>query len=215
MDSCCGPLEVKNSKFKFAVWIALALNFGMFFYEFGMSFLADSSALKADALDFLGDSANYAISLFVLGRAVQFRASAALIKGLTMGGFGIWVFGYAIWTAVRGASPDAQTMSLVGFIALMVNVTVALMLYQFRDGDSNMKSVWLCSRNDAVGNIAVMIAGGAVYFTHTMWPDLIVALLMAYLGLSASIEVIRAAIKELREPQRQSTPAATCSSKKV
>lgn len=213
MDKCCGLVEAKTGKFRKVVWIALAVNFGMFCYEFGASFLADSSALKADALDFLGDSANYAIGLFVLSRSIQFRASASLLKGFTMAGFGLWVIGSAGWSATFGASPVAETMGWVGFLALIANVSVAVLLYEFREGDSNMKSVWLCSRNDAIGNVAVMIAAAAVYFTRSMWPDLIVAGLMAYLGISASIQVIRAAREELKNPD--AAPVKSCAMQKA
>lgn len=212
-SQCCGPVEVRSQKFKKAVWIALLLNFGMFIYEFGASFLADSSALKADALDFLGDAANYSVSLFVLSHAIQTRAKASILKGLTMASFAIWVLYSTFHSAYFGASPVAETMGLIGFIALLVNAGVAIMLYQFREGDSNMQSVWLCSRNDAIGNVAVLFAAVGVAYFGTMWPDLIVALLMSYLGLTASMKVLRMAIDELKSPTNMLT-TTTCSTKK-
>lgn len=210
MSDCCGPIQAKTGKFRKIVWIALAVNLSMFFYEFGASFLADSSALKADALDFLGDSANYGIGLFVLNLSLTVRASASLIKGLTMGAFGLWVLGAAAWSVIAGASPVATTMGWVGFFALIANIAVALLLYEFREGDSNMKSVWLCSRNDAIGNIAVILAAGAVYLTNSLWPDVIVAGLMAYLGLSASTQVIRLARNELQSPGLNAATQPKC-----
>lgn len=202
MDGCCAPVRMKAGRFRKVVWIALLVNFGMFVYEFGAGFSAQSQSLKADALDFLGDSANYGIGLFVLSRALRTRAFTSLVKGVTMGGFGLWVVGASLWSLAHGASPNSETMGRVGLLALIANVVVAVLLYEFREGDSNMKSVWLCSRNDAVGNVAVMIAAGVVSLTGSMWPDIVVALLMAFLALDASLRVVRAALREMsrREP---------------
>jgi Co/Zn/Cd efflux system component len=209
MDRCCGPVEVKSQKFRRVVWTALVLNFGMFLYEFGASFLADSQSLKADSLDFLGDAANYGVSLFVIGLAIQTRAKASLIKGLTMGAFGIWVLFQTVYNAIHGASPNAEVMGFVGLLALIVNAIVAILLYQFRDGDSNMQSVWLCTRNDVIGNIAVLGAAAGVAYLNSMLPDLIVATFMAYLSVSASVKIIRLALVEMRTP----VPVKACSSK--
>lgn len=198
MDKCCGPVEVKSTKFRIVVWVALALNLGMFFYEFGVSFLADSSSLKADALDFLGDAANYMVSLFVLSRSLNLKAKASILKGLTMAAFGVWVLISTVQSALYGAQPQAEIMGWIGAIALAVNLFVAYLLYQFRDGDSNMQSVWLCSRNDAIGNVAVLGAALGVAYFGTMWPDLVVAALMSYLGFGASMKVLRTARMELK-----------------
>lgn len=208
---CCGPVEVKSQKFRKVVWTTLALNLGMFFYEFGASFLADSQSLKADSLDFLGDSANYAVSLFVLGLAIKTRAKASIAKGVTMAAFGFWVVYQTIQSALYGSAPQAEMMGWIGFIALVINLICAFLLYQFRDGDSNMQSVWLCSRNDVIGNIAVLGAAVGVGYLGTMWPDLAIATFMAYLSVTSSFKVIRIAIDEMRMP----ISVSTCQMKKV
>ena len=158
---------------------------------------ADSRSLQADALDFFGDAANYAISLGVAGMALAWRAKAALIKAATMLVFGIWVIGYAIHGLIAGADPEPATMGLVGTLALATNVIVALMLFRFREGDANMRSVWICSRNDAIGNIAVLGAALGVFGTGQAWPDLLVASIMAGLAFWGSIEVFEQARREL------------------
>ena len=170
----------------------------MFVVEIIASFTSGSVSLQADALDFLGDSVNYGISLFVLGMALSARAKAALFKSATMAVFGLWVIGSAIYRATIGTVPDAATMGVIGLLALLVNVAVALMLFHYRSGDSNMRSIWLCSRNDALGNIAVMLAAGGVYATSTGWPDIFVAALVAGLNISAAIFVLQQAVAELR-----------------
>jgi len=170
----------------------------MFAVEIVAGLAADSRALQADALDFLGDSANYAISLGVAGMAIVWRARAALAKAATMLAFGIWVLGSAIWGFFAGASPDAGTMGIVGSLALAVNLAVAAMLFRYRSGDANMRSVWICSRNDAIGNIAVLAAAVGVFGTGSAWPDLVVAGIMAGLAIWGSFEVFRQARGELR-----------------
>jgi len=198
-STCSGAPQKISPRFRRALWIALAVNASMFFVEFGAGWRAGSASLLADAVDFLGDAANYAISLAVLGISFQWRARAALLKGVSMGAYGLFVLGQTTWAAVYGGLPDAKTMGLIGFVALVANVSVASLLYAFRDGDSNMRSVWLCSRNDAIGNVAVMLAAWGVFGTGSGWPDLAVALIMAALGLSAARTVIKQAVGELRE----------------
>ncbi len=199
MGSCCDQAcHAPDPKYRRILWIALALNGAMFLVEVIAGLSAASTSLQADALDFLGDSGNYAISLFVLGMAATWRSKAALLKGVTMGVFSLWVLTIAVKHLVAGTTPEPFTMGWVGGIALVVNVTVALLLYAFRSGDSNMRSVWLCSRNDAIGNLAVLLAAVGVFGTGSAWPDLLVAGIMAVLGLSASWQVIRVALGELR-----------------
>jgi Co/Zn/Cd efflux system component len=181
------------------LWLALLINAAMFGVELFWGLRADSLSLLADAVDFLGDAANYALSLFVLGMAAAWRSRAALAKGFMMGTYGVLVLGKAGWSVAVGTAPEAATMGLVGFIALLANGTVALLLYAFRDGDANMRSVWLCSRNDAIGNLAVMLAALGVFGTGSNWPDLAVAAMMAVLGLTAARSVIAQARRELRE----------------
>ncbi len=184
--------------FRRVLWFALIANFAMFIVELVASRLADSMSLQADALDFFGDAANYAISLFVVGMALTARARASLFKGATMALFGTWVIGSAVYRAIVGSAPEPMTMSLIAFLALLVNIAVAIRLYRFRDGDSNRQSIWLCSRNDAIGNIAVMIAAAGVFASGSRWPDLLVAAVIAALNVAAAVHVVRLARTEIR-----------------
>jgi cation diffusion facilitator family transporter len=184
--------------FRRILWIALIINGTMFVVEIIASQLGQSVSLQADALDFFGDAANYAISLLVLGLALHLRARAALVKGLTMAAFGLWVIGNAIFRAIVGSEPDATLMGLVAIAALLANILVAVLLYRYRAGDSNMRSVWLCSRNDAIGNIAVIVAAAGVFATASRWPDLLVAAIIASLSLSSAWHIIRLALTEIR-----------------
>jgi len=200
--SCChhdaDRAPVRDHRYRRVLWAALGINLAMFLVEIAAGLAAGSISLQADALDFFGDSANYGISLFVLGMALRWRASAALLKGASMGVFGLWVLGAAVYHAAFGGIPEAEVMGAIGFTALAANVAVALMLFAFRDGDSNRRSVWLCSRNDAIGNLAVMAAATGVFATGTAWPDLAVAGVMAALALSAAVQVIRQSLGEMR-----------------
>jgi Co/Zn/Cd efflux system component len=179
------------------LWIALAVNAAMFVVEIGAGLAAGSMSLLADSLDFLGDAANYGISLWVLGLALSIRARASLIKAWSMALFGAWVLGSTVWHAFTGTTPDAAAMGLVGSLALLANLGVAFLLYRYRTGDSNMRSVWLCTRNDAIGNLAVLAAAVGVFGTGTAWPDLVVAAIMGTLALSSAWQVIRHAREEL------------------
>lgn len=200
-DQCCagksGKTALNDPKWRRVLWIALIINAAMFGVEIVAGVAADSRALQADALDFLGDSANYAISLGVAGMALSWRARAALLKAATMLGFGLWVFASAVWGFVAGSTPEAGTMGAIGSLALVSNVAVALMLYRWRTGDANMRSVWVCSRNDAIGNLAVMAAALGVFGTGQGWPDLLVAAIMAGLAIWGSIDVFRHARGDL------------------
>ncbi len=199
----CAPEDLgvaDDQRFRRVLWLALIANFVMFGVELVASWWGDSVALQADALDFFGDAANYAISLFVLGMSLQRRAYAALFKGLTMAAFGLWVIATAVQRAITGSVPDPATMGAIALLALLVNVAVALMLYRYRSGDSNMRSIWLCSRNDAIGNLAVVAAASGVFMLGSRWPDLLVAMLIAGLSLSAAVQVARQALSELRSP---------------
>ena len=202
-DDCCtaacGTTATLNDpRWRRALWIALFVNSGMFAVEMAAGAAADSRALQADALDFLGDAANYAISLLVAGMALAWRARAALAKGLTLIGLGGWVMITAVLAALGGAAPEPELMGIIGALALAANTGVAIMLYRFRTGDANMRSVWICSRNDAIGNIAVMAAALGVFGTGTAWPDLVVAAILALLGISGGIQIVRQARLELR-----------------
>ncbi|MCV0387574.1 MAG: cation transporter [Nitrobacter sp.] len=199
---CCRQPEEtsrnqQDSRFLRVLWIALAINAGMFLLEMVAGLAAGSVSLQADALDFLGDTANYGLSLFVVGLALRYRALAALVKGATMGTFGLWVIGATIWHAVSGAVPHAITMGAVGIAALASNAAVFVLLWAYRSGDSNMRSVWICSRNDVLGNLAVLLAAFGVFGTGTGWPDVAVAAIMAALALQGAWAVIRHASSEL------------------
>jgi Co/Zn/Cd efflux system component len=180
------------------LWAVLAINAGMFAVEIGAGLAAGSASLQADALDFLGDAANYAISLFVVGMAPRYRAIAALAKGTTMSLFGLWVLAITGWHAWHGTLPQAMTMGAVGFTALAANGVSFGMLWRHRGGDANMRSAWICTRNDVLGNLAVLLAALGVFGTGTGWPDVIVAALMAILALQGAVTVIMHAMTELR-----------------
>jgi len=199
-EDCC-PVDTVapvDPAYRRVLWIALIVNGAMFVVEALAGVNAQSVSLLADATDFLGDAANYGISLFVLGLIVTWRARAALVKAASMGLFGLWVIGQAIHNAIFSASPDPMVMGIIGVIAFIANVTVALLLYRYREGDANMRSVWLCSRNDAIGNIAVLLAASGVFATGTPWPDLAVAAIMAILALQAAFSVLRQSLGELK-----------------
>lgn len=197
-DTSCGIDGAPDPRFRRALWIVLAINLAMFGVEMVSGLFAHSVSLQADALDFLGDSANYILTLMVLGMSMRWRSGAAFVKGATMGLFGLWVIGQATWNLYYGALPGAFVMGSIGFLALVANVASAGLLYTFRSGNANMRSVWLCSRNDAIGNVAVMLAAGGVFSLGSAWPDLVVALVMAGLALSSSVLILRQAAGELR-----------------
>ncbi|HEY1092895.1 MAG TPA: cation transporter [Burkholderiaceae bacterium] len=187
----------RSPRYRRVLWLALLINAAMFAIEIGGGWRSGSSSLLADAIDFFGDAANYGLALIVLGMATTWRARAAQLKAWSMGLFGLVVLGRAGWAAFAGGVPEAATMGLIGMAALVANLTVALLLYAWRDGDANMRSVWLCTRNDALGNLAVLAAALGVFGTHSAWPDLIVATAMGGLALSASVSVLRQARAEL------------------
>jgi Co/Zn/Cd efflux system component len=198
----CSSCEVKfdgaSPGYLRVLWIVIAVNASMFVIEMASGIAAGSMALQADALDFLGDTATYAISLYVIGRAAGVRASAALLKGVSLGALGLWVFGATVYRVFVLGVPDGLVMGGVGMLAFAANAISALLLLRYRDGDANVRSVWLCSRNDAIGNLAVILAAGGVWSTATAWPDLIVAAFMAGLFLWSSIGIIRQALAEHR-----------------
>lgn len=196
---CCVPAKkpAVDPRWPRVLWIALIINAGMFLTELAAGEIGDSRSLQADALDFFGDAANYAISLGVAGLALAWRARAALAKGIMLFALGSYVIVGALLAVVGGASPQPQIMGAVGVAALIANAAVALMLYRFRDGDANIRSVWICTRNDVVANIAVVGAAIGVFGTGTAWPDLIVAAIMATLGISGGVKIIRLAWNEM------------------
>ena len=199
---CCGPQnntdQLRDKAYRRILWIVLIINFAMFLIEIVAGLAASSVSLQADALDFLADSANYAISLFVVGMALRRRAQAAMVKGITMAIFGLWVIGNTFWHIFYGDVPDAITMGAVGVAALVSNAIVFALLWAYRHGDSNMRSVWVCSRNDVIGNFAVLLAALGVFGTGTAWPDIIVAVIMALLALQGAAVIVRQAYGELK-----------------
>ncbi|MFD0987638.1 cation transporter [Methyloligella solikamskensis] len=199
--------SAQTARWRAVLWVALAVNLAMFVVELTAGLLSGSVSLLADGIDFAGDAANYAISLAVVGLALQWRARTALLKGVTMAAFGIWVIGQAVWHWVSGVVPDAPVMGVVAVLALAANVGVAALLYRYREGDSNMRSVWICSRNDAYSNLAVLAAAAGVFGTGSSLPDIAVACVMAGLALHGSYTVIRHAISDIRHDKAGSEEA--------
>jgi Co/Zn/Cd efflux system component len=202
MPGCCDHAcetakSAPSPRFRRALWIALGVNAAMFVVEIAASLRSGSVSLLADAVDFGGDAANYGISLAVLSMGLAWRARAALVKGISMAAYGALVLGKSASVAWAGGSPEAATMGAVGLLALAANLGVAATLYAWRDGDANMRSVWLCSRNDAIGNVAVMLAAAAVYFTTSGLPDVLVAAVIAGLAVTSGVSVVRQARREI------------------
>ena len=202
-DDCCTAPSTIDPHFRIVLWFALAINAAMFLVEVIAGVHAESVSLLADAIDFLSDAVNYGVSLFVLSMASVWRSRAALVKGLSMGAYGLAVLGLTVHNLIRGAAPDPLTMGVVGFIALAANASVAASLYRFRSGEANMRSVWLCSRNDAIGNVAILLAALGVFGTGSGWPDLAVAGIMTTLGITSAASVMHQSTMEIREESRK------------
>ena len=203
MSACCDGgcstgTPPADPHYRRILWIALWVNALMFGVELLGGWRAGSVSLLADAVDFLGDAANYGISLFVLALAPVWRSRTAFVKGVTMGLYGIFVLGTTLWQLRSGTVPQAQTMGAIGMAALMANCLVGALLFAYRKGDANMRSVWLCTRNDAIGNLAVLLAALGVWKAGSGLPDLLVATVMGLLGLSAARPVTGQALGELR-----------------
>ncbi|QUT07588.1 cation transporter [Sphingobium phenoxybenzoativorans] len=199
---CCGGHETtaptQDKVWRRVLWIALAINVAMFGVEIMAGVIAHSASLKADALDFLGDAANYAISLGVAGLALKWRARAALAKGASLLLLGLWILASTVGMAIAGTLPKAETMGIIGTVALLANLACAAMLWRYREGDANRRSVWICSRNDVIGNLAVVAAAAGVFGTGTGWPDITVAAILAGLGVSGGWQIVRQALGEMR-----------------
>ena len=199
--SCCDQGQDPhrgNESYRRVLWFVLAINAVMFAVEVVAGLAAGSASLQADALDFLGDAGNYAISLFVVGMALRYRAMAAFLKGSTMGLFGLWVLGVTAWHVMHGTLPSAVTMGAVGVAALVANAASFGLLWAYRAGDANMRSAWICTRNDVFGNLAVLLAALGVLGTGTGWPDVTVAAIMAGLALQGAWIVLHQSRFELR-----------------
>ena len=215
--SCCqnchdNDPQRGNPAFRRVLWAVLAINAVMFAIEVGAGLAAGSASLQADALDFLGDAGNYAISLFVVEMALRYRAMAAFAKGSTMAIFGLWVLGITGWHVWHGTLPQALTMGVVGFTALAANAASFGLLWRHRTGDANMRSAWICTRNDVLGNLAVLLAALGVFGTGTGWPDVVVATTMAILAMQGAFIVIQQAQSEL---QREHQPIELPPSREV
>lgn len=211
MSGCCNhnaKFDGVSTDYKRRLWLVIALNATMFVVEMSAGHAAKSQSLQADALDFLGDALTYGLSLAVIGASVAARTNAALAKAVSLLLMGLWVFGSTIWRVFFTEMPEAQIMGAVGFLALTANLASVALLVRYKDGDANVRSVWLCSRNDAIGNVAVMIAALGVWGTATGWPDLVVAIIMAGLFLSSAFQILRRALDERRAHiGRDSSPA--------
>ncbi|WP_395664662.1 cation transporter [Methylocella sp.] len=209
-DSCCPKgvpvFDGVDPRYKRILWTVIGLNGAMFLGEMVAGQLAGSQALKADALDFLADTVTYGLSLAVIGASLRTRATAALAKGVSLSLMALWVFGSTVYQTLILGLPKAEVMGVVGVLALAVNAASVLMLRPYKDGDANVRSVWLCSRNDTIGNVIVMAAAVAVWGTATAWPDLLVAAIMAGVFLTSSVQILRQAWAECREGSRPAAP---------
>ena len=200
--SCCrqeAKFDGMSPAFKRVLSAVIAINAAMFGIEMTAGAIAGSQALQADALDFLGDTLTYGISLYVIGMSVRARTAAALFKGLSLAVMGLWVFGGTLYQVLILGVPRAEIMGLIGFLALAANIASVLLLLRYRNGDANIRSVWLCSRNDAIGNVAVMLAASGVWASGSGWPDLAVAAVMAGLFLWSAMQITLQALREYRE----------------
>ena len=207
MAGCCNhdaKFDGVSDDYKRRLWLVIFLNAAMFIVEMTAGQVAKSQALQADALDFLGDALTYGISLAVIGASVKVRTSAALAKSISLLLMGLWVMGSTIYRVFYIGVPEAQIMGVIGFMALLTNLASVAILVRYKDGDANVRSVWLCSRNDAIGNVAVMFAALGVWGTATGWPDLIVAGIMASLFLSSAYQIVRQALAERKEAEPKS-----------
>ncbi|GGE51736.1 cation transporter [Agaricicola taiwanensis] len=204
--SCCSggvpSFDGMDPRYKRVLWTVIGINGAMFLTEMAAGQLAGSQALKADALDFLADTITYGLSLAVIGASLRTRATAALFKGLSLSIMAFWVFGSTVYQTLVLGLPSAEVMGVIGFLALAANLGSVLLLRPYKDGDANVRSVWLCSRNDAIGNVVVMAAALGVWGTSTAWPDLAVAALMAGIFLSSSIQILRQAWAEYRQGEK-------------
>jgi cation diffusion facilitator family transporter len=188
-----------------ALWIALAANLAMFAIELAGGIVSGSISLLADAIDFLGDAVNYAISLAVLSLGMLWRARTALVRGAAMGAYGIFVVWKALAALAHGTPPEPVVMGVVAVLALLVNIGCAALMFSYRGGDSDMRSIWLDSRNDALGNVMILVAAVLVFFTQSRWPDLAVAFVIASLGLTSAVSVVRHALSDMRQHRVDAT----------
>ena len=202
---CEQTFDGKSPDFKRIMWVIIVLNGAMFFVEWFYGLASDSRALRADALDFLGDAATYSLTLMVIGSSLKIRAGASLFKGVSLACMAVWVIYSTIYGLLFQATPDSSTIGLVGLLALTVNLISVVLLLKYKEGDANIRSVWLCSRNDAIGNVLVMIAAFGVWKSNSAWPDLIVAGILATLFFHSAVQIVRQSLNDYRHAQSHDT----------
>jgi Co/Zn/Cd efflux system component len=193
-----GAFDGMTADYRRRLIAVIVINAAMFIVEMTAGALSGSQALKADAADFFADSVTYAASFAVLGMPLRTRSLVALAKGASLLVMGVWVLGSTIYRVFVLGTPSAEVMGVVAFLALIANVASVVILMAYKDGDANVRSVWLCSRNDAIGNVAVMIAALGVWGTMTAWPDLIVAAILGGLFFNSSVQILHRAWAEYR-----------------
>jgi cation diffusion facilitator family transporter len=203
MDACCEQkaeeIQTLRDEHRKVLIVVLVINAVLFVVEAGAGLLAHSTALLADSLDMLGDSLVYGFSLYVLWRSAEWRATAALLKGLVMAAFGIGVLAEAAYKVTAAVVPVAETMGIIGLLVLLGNGLCFLLLFRHRSDDLNMRSTWLCSRNDIVANVSVLVAAGGVAYFRSIWPDVLVGGIIAALFLRTALTVLSESIHEYRE----------------
>jgi cation diffusion facilitator family transporter len=204
MDHCCedqrGDITAMQGGRKRVLWVVLLINAVMFLVEGGAGVLAHSTSLLADALDMLGDALVYGFSLVVLARSARWQAGAALAKGGFMLAFGLGVLAEAVYKVFHPVMPGVETMGVIGILALIANVVCFFLLYRHRSDNLNMRSTWLCSRNDVIANAGVLVAAASSYMLLSRWPDILVGVVIASLFLSSALHVLRQARQALRTP---------------
>lgn len=207
---CCGKAEFTglDPAYKRILLLIIFINAVMFGVEMIAGWLAQSQALQADALDFIGDTLSYGISLWAIGKEARVRSNAALFKGISLLLMSVWVFGSTGYRVYALNNPEAFTMGAISIAAFIANLTCVLLLLRYKDGDANVRSVWLCSRNDAIGNLVVLVAASGVWATSSAWPDLVVAGIMAGLFLSSAWQITRQALSEKDEIAHQNASSS-------
>lgn len=202
VNGCCGhaaPFDGATPEYRRILLWVIAINLGAFVVVAAGGLLAGSASVAANALDFLADGATYALSLWAIGKSVAVRSGAALVKGASLGLLGLSVLGFAIWRLVDGTPPEALAISGLGLFGAAANLVAAILLAKYRDGDANVRSVWLCTRNDLIQCVGVAVTGVAVWLTGSRWPDLIVGLGLAAVFLRSAFQIVTQARRERRE----------------
>lgn len=198
---CCGAtvkFDGASPAYRRVLALVIGINAVAFVAVGGGALIQGSAALGANALDFLADSATYALSLWAIGRSVRVRSGAALLKGASLGGLALAILGFAVWRAVTGAPIEGTVITSLGLFGFAANALAAVLLIRFRNGDANVRSVWLCTRNDLVHSLAVAGAGGLVLVTGSRWPDLVAGVILAGLFLQSAVSIVRQSRTELR-----------------